>query len=115
MKAILTALGVIAGIAGFGALVGYKNRVVPAGAVGITPTVLLHRILAIFGTQNAGAMNTQAKFAAEGARALGLPKTAAGILAMAYPATVYPLPTDETWPGTNQSVRAFIDGARAKK
>ncbi len=114
MKAILTALGVIAGVSGFAALVGYKNRVVPAGSVGASPAALQFRILAIFNSKSAGELNTLAKFASETAKALGMPKTAAGVMAMNYPATTYPLPTDETWPGTNQSVRAFIDGQRKK-
>lgn len=110
MKAILAALGVIAGVTGLSAFAGYKSRAVPAGSIGASPAALQARIMAIFNTpKSTPAYAAALKYAAETATALGMLKTAKGLMSDSG------LPTDETWPGTNQSVSAYINEQRSKK
>ena len=115
MKTILAALGTIFGISALGAWVGYRNRALPSSGVAYSPVMLETRILSVFTSRSLDEVNMRAKYAAEAAKALGLPRTAEGLVRIAYPPTTIPLPTDETWPGTNQSVRAYIDEKRKQR
>lgn len=74
----------------------------------VTPLGLLDLIIKRHYAKTAGEMAAITAQAVTFARALGLPKTAAAIADGSVPIKAYTLPTDETWPGTNQSVAAYV-------
>lgn len=104
MRGIVIAVGSVLGLGGLGALAGYMLRPRAGGASGVSPEKLIGMLLVLADGAAPEDERRQARLQGEAiAKALGLPLTAKAIKADT------PLPSGETWPGTNQSVRAFIN------
>ncbi len=100
----LIAAGTIVGLSVFSALVGRSlAKAAPKTTAPPTPERLEQAIIVAADKSADHFARKNAFTEAEAtALALGLPKTAAAIKAETG------LPADETWPGTNQSVRAYM-------
>lgn len=97
----------IGGIGGLALLVGWSRKA-HAGAPTVTPDNLLNQILFLAKQKKLGNQELVAKMlvnVAATAKALGLTKTAAAAKSDSA------LPTDENWPGTNMSVKAYVEEA----
>lgn len=105
MRGIVIAVGSVLGLGGLGAFAGYMLRPRASSAsTGVSPEKLIGLLLVLADGAAPEEERRQAQLQSEVlANALGLPLTAKAIK------TDTPLPTSETWPGTNQSVRAFIN------
>lgn len=101
--------GTIVGLGLFTGLMVWarKAHAAPEGTQ-VTPANVLNSILFAIKQQGLGNEELAAKTRKNGAgmaRLLGLKKTAAALEANK------PLPEDENWPGTNMSVKAFVQEA----